>query len=439
MLQPEAMTRSISESCSLSSSGTILREHRPPSSLSFSEVTCLQRVATLARTSSSSHVLFDRPFQLFLSTRDAIHYDAVVSFPSPLGVPATSTSSLSCSFAINGCTTSRVVAIRRDDSNGDNSSETNDDEDTAATPATVSVMVTITPELTYPTTTTLGNTNTESVQPLSTVSVMVTITPEWTYPTTVTLGSTSTGSVQPSPTVSVMVAITPEWTYPTKVTLGNTSTGSVQPSPTGPVASALSTSKSSLRPLILGLVFGLVFLIALAVVIHKFCSRLRRQAELLPQLLSGDRSQEPVATPATLERRPRAPPLVRRVSDWRSRCRSQGDSSEPMSEVLSDPFTDGFFAVSSRTSEPEPNGHLIFGENFGTLHSSDNSELNILAPIPSNAGTSTHFSYLSPTGHYRERHTPPATSAEDTLERSSLVFHAGSGRLRASLDEARRT
>ncbi|KAG1773785.1 hypothetical protein EDD22DRAFT_856437 [Suillus occidentalis] len=218
-----------------------------------------------------------------------------------------------------------------------------------------------------------------------------------------------------------MVIITSEWTsgghtYHTTMTVESSYSGSGQPSPTGTVAPVPFTSESSLLPLILGLVFGVVFLVAFAVIVHKFRARRRRQAELLPQPLidHGDHSYQerpprdstpPVAVPATLESRPRAPPLVGRISDWRSRCRSRGDSSESMSEAPSNPFADGTFAVSSRTSEPALSNHFAaFGENLSVLHTSDHSELNILAPIPSNAGTSIHSLYFSPTGHYHERH-----------------------------------
>ncbi|KAG1811167.1 uncharacterized protein BJ212DRAFT_1483830 [Suillus subaureus] len=460
MSQLKAMAGSVSERGSLSSPG---RECRPPSSSRYSGITCPQPVVAMARISSSSHVLFDIPSQFPLFTDDPINYDTVISLPSPLGVLAAPTSSLSSSFATNSRTTSRAMVIRRnysdkshspqptpDDGNSDGAGHNNNNNDndaaspvSSATSATVSVMVTITSESTYdtmvtlgstspgstqpsptgtvasaPSTVTLGSTSSRSVQPLSPGNVAST-------PSTMILGSTSPGSVQPSPTGTVASA-------PSTVTLGSTSPGSVQPWPTGTVTSAPSTSKPRSLPLILGLVFGVIFLVALAVVIYEFRSRRRQQAELLPQPLPGHGNQNyqeqslrdptPPATPATLERRPRAPPLVGRVSEWRSRCRSQ-DSSEPTSEVLSDPFADGSIAVSSRTSEPAANNHFaVFGERLSVLHTSDNSELNILAPIPPNAGTSIHSSYFSPTGHYRERHAPLATSAEDTMERSSLVF-----------------
>lgn len=369
MSQLEAMSRSVSDCCSLSSSGTILWEHRPPSSSRCSRITCPQPIVTMARTLSFSHVLFDRPFQIPLPTHDAINYDMVISLPSSLGVSATPTSSLSSLFAANSRTTSSVVAIRRDDDDDDDDDDDYDD----------------------------GNGDVAVVAAASSVSFATPVT------------------------VSVMMTITSEWGY-TTVTLGSTSTGSFQPSSTGPVAPALSTSKSSLYPLILELIFGLVFLIALVVIIHRFYSRRCRQAELLSQPLPGHgnhnyrkwlpRDPTPlVATPTTLERYPRVPPLVRRVSGWRSRYHSQGDSSETISEAF---FADGSFAVSSRTSEPAPNNHLISGASIGTLHSSDNSELNILAPIPSNAGTSVDSSYFSPSGHYRDRRAPPATLAEES-------------------------
>ncbi|KAG1780450.1 hypothetical protein EV702DRAFT_779484 [Suillus placidus] len=519
MSQLEAIAKSVSECCSLSSSGSILEQCRPPSSSRSPGITCPEPVMTMARMSSSSHVLFDSPSQVTFSTHDPINYDIVIALPSSLGVPATPTSSLLSSFVTTSRATSRVVVMRRADSK-EKSPETTSFSDAAssATPATDSKG-----GGTDKTTTKTGNNGTTPPGHASTTAVpdtgaqtttavpdigaqTTTVTSYYTSsqydtasPLTTTIASAITSSTSVSSslvkgpqelvsqTSAVMVTITSEWTsgghtYHTTMTLGCTSPGSVQPSPTGTVASPPSASKSSLLPLILGLVFGVVFLVAFAVILHKFRARWRRQAELLPQPLSdhGNHNYQdqllrdptppvttqatlerrprapplvgrisdrllrdptsPVATQAALERRPRAPPLVGRISDWRSRCRSQGDSSEPMSEVLSDPFADGSFAVSSRTSEPAANNPFaVFGESLSTLHTSDYSELNILAPIPSNAGTSIHSSYLSPTGHYHERHPPPAMSAEDTTERSSLVFHAGSGRLRALLDEARRT
>jgi hypothetical protein len=380
-----------------------------------------------------------------------------------LGVPAIPTSSLSSSFATNGRTTSGVAVMRRDDPDKDHSENTpHDDGDapsvSSAPPATVSVMMTITSKWTYYTTVALESTSPGSVQPSPTGTVTsapstltsgstgpgsVQLSPTGivvSAPSTVTLGSTSPGSVQRSETGTVV-------SPPSTATSGSTNFGSVQPSPTRTVTFSPSTSKSSPLPLILGLVFGVIFLVALAVIIYKFRSGRRRQTELILQPLPGHGNHNyqewsprdptpPAATPATLERRPHAPPLVGRIFDWRSRCRSQENSSEPTSEVLSDPFADGSLAVSSRTSEPTPNNHFaVFGERLSVLHTSDNSELNILAPIPLNAGTSIHSSYFSPTGHYHARHTRPATSAEVTTERSSLGFQAGSGRLRGLLDE----
>ncbi|KAG2345069.1 hypothetical protein BDR05DRAFT_961008 [Suillus weaverae] len=479
MSQLEAIANSVSESCSLLSSGSILEQCQPPSSSRSPGITCPGPVMAMTHMSSSSHVLFDSPSQVPFSTHDPINHDMVVALPSSLGVPATPTSSLSSSFVTSSRTTSRVVVMRRADSKDkspENAETTSSDAASSATPATDSRG-----GGTSKTTTKTGDNGTTPPGHASTTAVpdmgaqTTTVTSYYTSsqhdaasPLTTAIASAVTSStsvslslvIGPQELVSqssaVMVTITSEWTsgghtYHATMTLGDTSLGSVQPSPTGTVASAPSTSKSSLLPLILGLVFGVVFLVAFAVIIHKFRARRRRQAELLPQPLPdhGNHNYQerllrdptpPVTTQAPLERRPRAPPLVGRISDWQSRCRSQGDSSEPMSEVLSDPFADGSFAVSSRTSEPAANNNFaVFGESLSTLHTSDNSEMNILAPIPSNAGTSIHSSYYSPTGHYHERHPPPAMSAEVTTERSSLVFHAGSGRLRALLDEVRRT
>ncbi|KAG1861696.1 hypothetical protein F4604DRAFT_1098727 [Suillus subluteus] len=457
MSQLEAMARSVSECCSLSSSGTILGEYRPPSSSRCCGITCPQPAVAMACISSSSHVLFDIPFQLPLSTYDPVNCDTVISLPPLSEVPATPTSSSSSSFATNSHTTSRVVVIRNNDpdegqspqttSHSNNGNDGNDGNDVAssvssATPATVSVVVTITSAWTYDTTVSLENTSPGSVQPSPTETVTSVPSTSKSSPLSLVLDSDSPGSVQSSPTETVASVPSASKSNPFPLILGSTSPGSVQASPTGIVASAPSTStpstsKSSPLPLILGLVFGVIFLVALAVIIHKFRSRRRRRAELLPQPLPGHGNHDfpewsmcfqewsmrnptpPASTPVTLERRPRAPPLVGRISDWRSRCRSPGDSSEPTSEVLSDPFADGSFAVSSRTSEPATNNHFaVFGERLSVLHTSDNSELNILVPIPPNARTSIHSSYISPTGHYRERHAPPATLAEDTAERS---------------------
>ncbi|KAG2038571.1 hypothetical protein BDR03DRAFT_954405 [Suillus americanus] len=441
MSQLEATAKSVSECCSLSSSGTILGEYRLPSSSRCCGITCPQPVVAMACISSSSHVLFDRPFQLPFSTHDPVNCDMAISLPSPSGVPATPPSSLSSSFATNSSVTSRVVVKRTDDPNEDHSPQTtshskdgnngNNGNDvvssfSSATPATVSVVVTITSPWTY-TTVSLEITSPGSAQLSPTETVTSVPSTSESSPLPVILESGSSGSVQPPPTGIVASAPSTAESSSFPLISGSTSPGSVQPPPTGTVASAPSISKYSPLPLILGLVSGVVFLVALVATIHKFRSRRRRQAELLLQSLPGHgnhkfpewsmRFQEwsrrdpssPTATPAMLERRPRAPPLVRRVFDWRSRCRSQGDSSEPTSEVPSDPFADGSLAVSSRTSEPAMNNHFaVFGERLSALHTSDISEFNIIAPIPPNTGTSRHSWYISPSGHYRERHAPPA-------------------------------
>lgn len=468
MFRLEAIDRSVSEYYS-SSSGTILGvECQQLSSSRSPGITHPQHVMAMTRTSSFSRMLVDRSFQLPFSTHDSTNCDIIMLSPSPLGVPATPTLSLSSSLTTKIRTTSRVMAIRRSNNpNEDKPPETKSSSDGApsdppTTPAadaeggngktggggggggagaggagnggsvkdnntTVKTKTSETPPG-HASTTAMSDTYawTATVTPSSQQDAPSSLTTAIASSTITSSTSISSGLVTgPQELVSqssgVMVIITSEWTsgghtYHTTMTLESSSSGSVQPSSTGTVASVPSTSEPSLLPLILGLIFGVVFLVAFAVIVHKFRARRRRQAELLPQPVidhGEHNSQErpprdptpSVATPATLERRPRAPPLVGRISDWRSRCRSHGDSSEPMSEVLSDPFADGSFAVSSRTSEPAPSNHFAaFGENLSVLHTSDHSDLNILAPIPSNGGTSMHSSYFSPTGHYRERH-----------------------------------
>ncbi|KAG2147993.1 hypothetical protein DEU56DRAFT_899295 [Suillus clintonianus] len=483
----EAVAGSGSDSYFLSSSsGTISGEYRLPSSSRAPGVTFPQPVVAMA-ISSTGHALFDRPSQLPLFTHNPNNNDMLISLPSLLGPPTTPTSSSSSSpFATSRSrAVSRIAAMRR---NEDSSTDGNSDEDTsssftAAPSATLATdskgskgeetkttqshssgpppghgSSTDTPVPDAPTTV-VTSYYTPSEQDATTLLTTAT-------PTTAIVSGTSTTPVSPDITKGphvlisqssvVMMTITSEWTsgghtYLTTMTLGSISLASVQPSSTGTVASAPSTSESSHLSLILGLVFAVVFLVALGVIIYKWRRR-RRRAGLLPQPPLSDhenrdyqewllRDPAPlVATPATLRGNTPTPPLVERVSHWRSRCRSQGDSSLPMSEVLSDPFADGSFAVTSQTSEPAPNNHFaIFGESLSTLHTTDNSELNFLAPIPSNAGTSIHSSYFSPTGHYHGRPPPPDTSTSDATEKSSPVFHAGSERSRALLDEARRS
>ncbi|KAG1753208.1 hypothetical protein EDB19DRAFT_816294 [Suillus lakei] len=124
MSQLEAIAGSVSE-CSLLSSGTISGQCRHTSSSRSPGITSPQSVMAMAPISSSTHVIFDRPSQLPFSNHDPINYDTVIPLSSPLGVPATPTSSLSSSFATNSRTTSRVVAIRRDNSDSDEFSEDN--------------------------------------------------------------------------------------------------------------------------------------------------------------------------------------------------------------------------------------------------------------------------------------------------------------------------
>ncbi|KAG2750208.1 hypothetical protein P692DRAFT_20921084 [Suillus brevipes Sb2] len=446
MSRLEAIDQSVSEYYSLSSSGTILGECQQLSSSRSPGITHPQHVMVMTRMSSFSRVLVDRSSQLPFSTPDSTNCDMVMLSPSPLGVPATPTLSLSSSLTTKIRTTSRVMAIRRGNNpNRDESPETTSSSDAApsvssTTPAADakggnggggngdSVKDNNATVKTKDSGTPLGHASTTATS--DTYAWTATVTPFYTSsqqdaPSSLTtaIASTITSSTSissglvtgPQELVSqssgVMVIITSEWTsggytYHTTLTLESSCSESVQPSPTGTVASVPSTSESSLLPLILGFIFGVVFLVAFAVIVHKFRARRRRQAELLPQPLidHGDHNYQerlprdptpPVATPATLERRPCAPPLVGRISDWRSRCRSRADSSEPMSEVLSDPFADGSFAVSSRTSEPAPSNHFAaFGENLSVLHTSDHSELNILAPIPSNAGTYACFNLM---------------------------------------------
>jgi len=259
MSQLEAMAKSVAECCSLSSSGTILGECQLSSSSQCSGITCPQPVVAMAHILSSSHVLFDRPFQFPFSTHHLINYDTMISLPSPLGVPAIPTSSLSSSFATNSRTTSDVAVMRRDDPNKDHSQNTPHDNGAAssvssATPATVSVMMTITSEWTHSTTVALESTSPGSVQPSPTGTVT-------SAPSTLTSGSTGPGSVQPSPTgivVSAPSTVTLASTRPGSVqrsktgtvvspstaTSGSTNFGSVQPSPTRTVTFSPSTSKS---------------------------------------------------------------------------------------------------------------------------------------------------------------------------------------------------
>lgn len=484
----EAVAGSGSDSFFLSSSsGTISGEYQPPSSSRAPGVTFPQPVVTMA-ISSTGHVLFDRPSQLPLFTHNPNNYDMLISLPSLLGLPTTPTSSSSSSpFATNNSrTTPRVAAMRRDEDSS-TSGDPNEDTPSSFTAAPSATLATDSEsDKAGETKTTQSHSNgpppghgssTDTPVPDAPITAVTSYyTPSeqdattlltTATPTTAIVSDTSTTPVSPdlskgphvliSQSSAVMMTITSEWTsggqtYLTTMTLGSISLASVQPSSTGTVASDPSTSQSSHLSLILGLVFAVVFLVALGVIIYKYRIRRRRRAELLPQPPLSDhenrdyqewllRDPAPlVTTPATLRGRTPTPPLVERVSQWRSRCRSRGDSSLPMSEVLSDPFVDGSFAVTSQTSEPAPNNHFaIFGQSLSTLHTSDNSELDFLAPIPSNAGTSIHSSYFSPTGHYHGRPPPPDTSTADATEQSSPVFHAGSERLRALLDEARRS
>lgn len=174
----------------------------------------------------------------------------------------------------------------------------------------------------------------------------------------------------------------------------------------------------------------------------------------------------PVATSALPAEQIPTPPPVRTRHDWRSsRYHFQADDSSQISEgqtVASDPFADGSSLVSpSQTTVPmyTPNNHSvetvstrmhiragsgIFDGSHNTHDTAGSSELNLVAPIPSNA-TSTYSVCLSPTGHYRGR---PLLLEEKSLEQSGdnalhplilgTTLQAAGARLRALLDEARR-
>lgn len=129
----EAIARSVPEYYSLSSSGTNLGDCQPLSSSRSPGIAHPQPVMATTCMSSLSRVLVDRPSQFPFSTHDSINYDTVILLPSPLGVSATPTLSLSSSLATNSRTTSRVMAIRRGgDSTKDKSPETTSSSDAAS-------------------------------------------------------------------------------------------------------------------------------------------------------------------------------------------------------------------------------------------------------------------------------------------------------------------
>jgi hypothetical protein len=135
MSRLEAIDRSVSEY--YSSSGTILGECRQLSSSRHPGITHPQQVMAMTRMSSFSRVLVDRSSQLLFSTPDSTNCDMVMLSPTPLGVPATPTLSLSSSLATNKRIMSRVMAIRRgDDSNEDESHETKSSDAAPSVPST---------------------------------------------------------------------------------------------------------------------------------------------------------------------------------------------------------------------------------------------------------------------------------------------------------------
>ncbi|OAX39237.1 hypothetical protein K503DRAFT_865559 [Rhizopogon vinicolor AM-OR11-026] len=305
-------------------------------------------------------------------------------------------------------------------------------------------------------------------------AAQTTVVTSFPYTTVIVSGASSPSSSG----TNTALTITSEWTsgghtYETTVTLESMNPNSVHPTAT----SATTSSESSRLAMILGPVLGVSFLVALGVIFCKCCTyrqRASRWAQLTtqsPQSSHGDqrrllRDTTPSdATPTLLGGQIFTPPPARTRSNWR---RSQADNSLQISQgqaVTSNPFENDSFRDCSQTTEFPRNNHRdsiesvstrmyflpgsgaeseIF-RSISTLETTVSSELNFVVPVPSDTA-STYSSYFSPTGHYRAR---PEDKEEKSLEQDDnnilpsyvpgTFLPAASARLRALLDEARRS
>ncbi|OJA12676.1 hypothetical protein AZE42_10143 [Rhizopogon vesiculosus] len=439
MFNPE----SVSDHC-LSSSSVTGKYDSPPSR--SPEIDSAQYVEATMDISSSGRTLPDRPSRLASFTRNPSSYDEVTLSQVLLGVRATATSPSSTN---RSHTTSNAIATLELAS-----------PETTTKPSFSSTWFTHSHAYGYPHPDRGRFSNTWKSHSTTTTSLPLPVSPPITPTTPATSSSgvwvtgessgTASGSSGPTPTAAQTTVVT-SFPYTTVIV--------------------------SHLAMILGPVLGVFSLVALGVIFCK-CRTYRRRASRWAQLTTqspqsdhGDqrrllRDTTPLdATSALLGGQILTPPRARTRTHW---GRSQADDSSQISQgqtVTSNPFENDSFPDRSQTTESPRNNHrdsvdsvstqmhFLPGSGAGseifrsisTLETTVSSELNFVVPVPSDTA-STYSSYFSPTGHYRAQ---PEDKGEKSLEQDGnnilpsyvpgTFLPAASARLRALLDEARRS